>query len=92
MDADKTTTAAVSQPGDNVPNESHYHSKKDRVFVRGIQGTYNLKTELAQTDCSRFVLMSETGRKSDLRLMTDQRPLKILIYSLTMPVMHMVWT
>lgn len=29
-------------------NESHYHSKKDRVFVRGIQGTYNLKTELAR--------------------------------------------
>ena len=31
-----------------VPNESHYHSKKDRVFVRGIQGSYNLKTELAR--------------------------------------------
>jgi gentisate 1,2-dioxygenase len=26
--------------------ESHYHSKKDRVFVRGIQGHYNLKEEL----------------------------------------------
>jgi gentisate 1,2-dioxygenase len=26
--------------------ESHYHSKKDRVFVRGIQGHYNLKDEL----------------------------------------------
>lgn len=27
-------------------NESHYHSKKDRVFVRAITGEYNLKTEL----------------------------------------------
>ena len=35
----------VSTPGAAVPNESHYHSKKDRVFVRGIQGKYNLKTE-----------------------------------------------
>jgi gentisate 1,2-dioxygenase len=30
------------------PNESHYHSKKDRVFVRAIQGNYNLKEELAR--------------------------------------------
>ena len=29
-------------------NESHYHSKKDRVFVRAIQGAYNLKDELAR--------------------------------------------
>jgi gentisate 1,2-dioxygenase len=28
--------------------ESHYHSKKDRVFVRGIQGQYSLKEELAK--------------------------------------------
>src|SRR5215208_494626 len=28
--------------------ESHYHSKKDRVFVRSIQGQYSLKEELAR--------------------------------------------
>ena len=28
--------------------ESQYHSKKDRVFVRGIQGHYSLKEELAR--------------------------------------------
>ena len=28
--------------------ESHYHSKKDRVFVRSIAGHYNLKDELAR--------------------------------------------
>ena len=28
--------------------ESHYKSKKDRVFVRGIQGQYSLKDELAR--------------------------------------------
>ncbi len=29
-----------------VKNESHYHSKTDRVFIRAIAGAYNLKTEL----------------------------------------------
>jgi quercetin dioxygenase-like cupin family protein len=29
-----------------VGNESHYHSKKDRIFVRAIAGQYNLKDEL----------------------------------------------
>ncbi len=33
---------------DVLGNESHYHSKKDRVFVRGIQGQYSLKDELAR--------------------------------------------
>lgn len=28
--------------------ESHYHSKKDRVFVRAIAGPYNLNDELAR--------------------------------------------
>ena len=31
-----------------VVNESHYHSKKDRVFVRAMQGDYSLKEELAR--------------------------------------------
>ena len=31
-----------------VPNESHYHSKKDRTFVRAIAGPYNLKDELTR--------------------------------------------
>jgi quercetin dioxygenase-like cupin family protein len=44
MDDKKTPPAAAST--DFVSNESHYHSKKDRVFVRGIEGKYNLKTEL----------------------------------------------
>ena len=37
-----------SPAGDVVISESHYHSKKDRVFVRGIQGQYSLKEELAR--------------------------------------------
>ncbi|TMH14565.1 MAG: cupin domain-containing protein, partial [Betaproteobacteria bacterium] len=28
--------------------ESHYSSKKDRVFVRGIEGQYSLKEELSR--------------------------------------------
>ena len=35
-------------PEQAAPNESHYHSKKDRVFVRGIQGKYSLTEELAR--------------------------------------------
>ena len=31
-----------------VVSESHYHSKKDRIFVRAIAGPYNLKDELAR--------------------------------------------
>ncbi len=31
-----------------MENESHYHSKKDRIFVRAIAGAYNLKDELAR--------------------------------------------
>jgi len=37
--------AVLTEP---VVNESHYHSKKDRVFVRAIQGEYNLTQELAR--------------------------------------------
>ena len=28
--------------------ESHYHSKKDRIFVRALQGQYSLREELAR--------------------------------------------
>jgi len=31
-----------------VSTESHYHSKKDRIFVRAIQGQYSLKEELVR--------------------------------------------
>ena len=41
----ETKGATLTEP---VVNESHYHGKKDRVFVRAIQGEYNLKQELAR--------------------------------------------
>ena len=44
----KMDDVKVSTPGNIVENESHYHSKKDRVFVRGIQGQYSLKDELTR--------------------------------------------
>jgi quercetin dioxygenase-like cupin family protein len=47
MDA-KTKPAAAESANAATGNESHYHSKKDRVFVRGIQGQYSLKDELAK--------------------------------------------
>ncbi len=31
-----------------MSNESHYHSKKDRIFVRAIAGAYSLKDELTR--------------------------------------------
>lgn len=37
--------AAAPEP---AGNESHYHSRKARVFVRAIQGDYSLKDELAR--------------------------------------------
>jgi quercetin dioxygenase-like cupin family protein len=46
MDTPIKKPADVSAPGALVENESHYHSKKDRIFVRGIAGQYSLKDEL----------------------------------------------
>jgi gentisate 1,2-dioxygenase len=52
MDAKTLTTPPwprrrpTTRPGVATGNESHYHSKKDRIFVRGIQGKYSLKDEL----------------------------------------------
>ena len=37
-----------------VPNESHYHSKKDRTFVRAIAGPYNLNDELKRLRAMPF--------------------------------------
>src|SRR4051794_7680395 len=39
---------ALPQAKVSMGKESHYSSKKDRVFVRGIQGQYSLKDELAR--------------------------------------------
>ena len=36
----------VTKP--SMDTASHYHSKKDRVFVRAIQGQYSLREELAR--------------------------------------------
>jgi quercetin dioxygenase-like cupin family protein len=48
MDTTTGKQADISTPEQAAPNESHYHSKKDRIFVRGIQGAYSLKEELAK--------------------------------------------
>ena len=42
--------------------ESHYHSKRDRVFVRGIQGQYSLKDEL-----KRLRSMPRVRRAKDIK-------------------------
>ena len=47
MDA-KTKPAAAGSAGVATRNESHNHTNKERVFVRGIQGQYSLKDELAK--------------------------------------------
>jgi gentisate 1,2-dioxygenase len=46
MAAKEVKGAAVAD--EVVVNESHYHSKKDRIFARAIAGPYNLKDELAR--------------------------------------------
>ena len=42
--------------------ESHFTSKKPRVFVRGIEGHYNLKDELARLRQGRDDLSQATIR------------------------------
>ena len=42
------TKVKEAKPSTVDKTASHYHSKKDRVFVRGIQGQYSLKDELAR--------------------------------------------
>jgi len=43
MDTPVSKQQEVSTPDKQVGTESHYHSKKDRIFVRGVQGQYSLK-------------------------------------------------
>lgn len=45
--------------------ESHYHSKKDRIFVRGIQGAYSLKDELTRLRSVPRVLKGDEIKFSD---------------------------
>src|SRR5918996_2737151 len=44
----KTPAAEISTPDVAAPTPSHYHSKRDRIFGRGIQGQYSLKEELGR--------------------------------------------
>jgi len=46
MDTPVKKQSETSSPGSIVENESHYHSKKDRIFVRAIAWQYSLKDEL----------------------------------------------
>ena len=41
--------------------ESHYSSKKDRVFVRGIQGQYSLNDELTRLRSQPRVVKGRTS-------------------------------
>src|SRR5258708_365862 len=45
--------------------ESHYHSKKDRVFVRSIQGQYSLKDELKRLRSMPRVRRGKKNRFGD---------------------------
>src|SRR3954469_14953270 len=53
---------AVSTPEQQVGTESHYHSKKDRIFVRAIAGKYSLGDELA-----KLRAMPRVRRAADLK-------------------------
>ena len=55
-------TDDVSSPGAAAGNESHYHSKKDRIFVRGIAGKYSLTDEL-----KRLRDMPRVRRAADIK-------------------------
>ena len=62
MDTPVKKEAAVASPPEAAPNESHYHSKKDRIFVRAVQGQYSLKEELA-----RLRAMPRVRRARDIK-------------------------
>jgi quercetin dioxygenase-like cupin family protein len=62
MDTPVSKKSDVSTPQAAAGNESHYHSKKDRIFVRGIQGQYSLKEELA-----RLRAMPRVRKGSEIR-------------------------
>jgi len=54
--------SASTKEKTGVPVESHYHSKKDRVFVRAIAGQYNVKDEL-----KRLRSMPRVRKAKDIR-------------------------
>jgi mannose-6-phosphate isomerase-like protein (cupin superfamily) len=54
--------ADVSTPEQQAGTESHYHSKKDRIFVRAIAGKYSLTDELA-----KLRAMPRVRRAADLK-------------------------
>ncbi len=58
MKRDPVEVVEKPEPG----NESHYHSKKDRIFVRAIAGQYNLKDEL-----KRLRSMPRVRKAKDIR-------------------------
>src|SRR3954468_23170448 len=58
----KMDTQAVSTPQEQAGTESHYHSKKDRIFVRAIAGKYSLSDELA-----KLRAMPRVRRAADLK-------------------------
>src|SRR4051812_28991175 len=45
VDTKTAAPAAGDAPG-SQGNESHYHSKKNRVFVRALAGAYSLRDEM----------------------------------------------
>jgi len=52
--------------------ESHYSSKKDRVFVRGIQGQYSLKDELARLRGLPRVIKGKDLQFNDLHVHLEE--------------------
>jgi quercetin dioxygenase-like cupin family protein len=62
MDDHKTRSAAPKAEADAQP-AGYYHSQKDRIFVRGIQGEYNLDWEL-----KRLRAMPRVRKASEIKL------------------------
>jgi quercetin dioxygenase-like cupin family protein len=63
MAAKEVKGAAVAD--EVIVSESHYHSKKDRIFVRAIAGPYNLKDELARLRAMPRVRKGRLNRFND---------------------------
>jgi mannose-6-phosphate isomerase-like protein (cupin superfamily) len=62
MSAEEPMVADDGEIEPTEPVDNRYHSKKDRIFVRSIQGAYNLNEELA-----RLRSMPRVRRAADIK-------------------------
>ena len=67
--ASGTNSAAAAETESDQP-AGYYHSKKDRIFVRAIQGAYNMTEEL-----DRLRAMPRVRKAKDIKFVDGPQPI-----------------